>query len=740
MRAQIPTTWSSQPPIPSGDDFSAPGINVIIRVLNASEAPKLGEEDTASTPRENLMAGKVDERNPTDPAEMYNGTVSEYSASDDEDMDTTLEWSLSGDDAESFVICVRASDPCNQTGAMVDLNFKEDPSYEEPTDANGDSVYSVNVDVTDGDGNTTSHPVTVTVENVEESGTVTLSTLQPEVGAALSATLTDPDGSITDLEWQWRYVTTEVIGGATSNVYTPVTGDFTQRLIAVAAYTDGEGEDKLAMSAQSVNTVQLTDDDNQAPKFPDQDADPNVVDTDQEREVPENSMAGTIVGDSVVADDGDDDSGTTDNDRLIYMLSGTDSALFTIDTDDGLFVSGTTVPGQIRVAEGADLDYEAKKTYTVTVTATDPSLESDSITVTIKVTDVDEAPEIDRKGLTVRGDSTVSHPENDSSVVTTYTAGGSEGPGATLSLEGTDAGDFLLQGGDLTFRSTPNFEAPTDADTNNVYNVTVKATSGNVTNTRSVTVTVLNVDEPGTVNLSSPGNEVKVGVQLTAELDEGDEEVVTGWQWSSGASDTGPWTNISGATDNTYTPVDGDVGNFLRVTVNYTDATFGGDALSEMTATAVEAATVVIPGTPGSVSLSPTSGLVSGDSISATLTDADNPTNQVWQWQRSSDGSTNWTTVGGSAASYTTTKADAGNFLRASVTYDDDSDTGQTAGPTATTDRVKLHRYDGNSDGSIQRSEVINAINDFLFGSGTSRERGNRGNQPLPLQLAINRT
>ena len=55
------------------------------------------------------------------------------------------------------------------------------------------------------------------------------------------------------------------------------------------------------------------------------------------------------------------------------------------------------------------------------------------------------------------------------------------------------------------------------------------------------------------------------------------------------------------------------------------------------------------------------------------------------------------------------------------MTYDDDSDTGQTAGPVATTDRVKLHRYDGNSDGSIQRSEVINAINDFLFGSGTSR-------------------
>ena len=48
--------------------------------------------------------------------------------------------------------------------------------------------------------------------------------------------------------------------------------------------------------------------------------------------------------------------------------------------------------------------------------------------------------------------------------------------------------------------------------------------------------------------------------------------------------------------------------------------------------------------------LSPSSGLVtSGDSVSASLTDADNPvtSSEVWQWDRSADGSTNWTTVSG---------------------------------------------------------------------------------------------
>ena len=36
--------------------------------------------------------------------------------------------------------------------------------------------------------------VTIEVTNVEEAGTIMLSTLQPQVGRAITATLTDPDG------------------------------------------------------------------------------------------------------------------------------------------------------------------------------------------------------------------------------------------------------------------------------------------------------------------------------------------------------------------------------------------------------------------------------------------------------------------------------------------------------------------------------------------------------------------
>ena len=48
----------------------------------------------------------------------------------------------------------------------------------------------------------------------------------------------------------------------------------------------------------------------------------------------------------------------------------------------------------------------------------------------------------------------------------------------------------------LTFGATPNFEDAADANTDNVYLVTVEASDGSVKGTLDVTVTVTNVNEP----------------------------------------------------------------------------------------------------------------------------------------------------------------------------------------------------------------------------------------------------
>ena len=52
-------------------------------------------------------------------------------------------------------------------------------------------------------GNRGTKAVKVTVNNENEDGVVTLSRTQPRVGVPVTASLTDPDGSISGLRWQW---------------------------------------------------------------------------------------------------------------------------------------------------------------------------------------------------------------------------------------------------------------------------------------------------------------------------------------------------------------------------------------------------------------------------------------------------------------------------------------------------------------------------------------------------------
>ena len=110
---------------------------------------------------------------------MENGTdaVATYTASGD----AATTWTLAGDDAADFTI----------TGGM--LRFMSSPNYEMPMDEGMDNVYMVTVKGSDGTNEDT-EPVTVTVTNVNEAGTVTLMPTSLVVGSEVTASLTDLDG------------------------------------------------------------------------------------------------------------------------------------------------------------------------------------------------------------------------------------------------------------------------------------------------------------------------------------------------------------------------------------------------------------------------------------------------------------------------------------------------------------------------------------------------------------------
>ena len=91
--------------------------------------------------------------------------------------------------------------------------------------------------------------------------------------------------------------------------------------------------------------------------------------------VPEDTVAGTDIGDPITAVDGDA------NDKLAYSLDTASATVFTI-------VAGnrpTTNQGRPRITR-------SENSYSVMVTARDPRGATATTTVTINVTDVDEPP------------------------------------------------------------------------------------------------------------------------------------------------------------------------------------------------------------------------------------------------------------------------------------------------------------------------------------------------------------
>ena len=533
-------------------------IRVDITVANVDEAPKL------SGP----ASPKQDENTPIATA------VGTYTATDDEDdadANTDVVLTLSGADAAAFDLTDADSDD------EYELNFKgSPPNFEDPKDAGKNNVYNVTVTATDSDDQTDTIDVTVTVENVDEAGTVTLSTVQPRIGTALTATLTDIDGTPSDVKWMWErgdgmsVGSPQPIEGADSDTYTPVMDDDGKYLRATAtSYTDPQGSGQPAVSAASANAVEI-DDTNRAPTFPDQDMEAEGDQTDQEREIAENTETALAIGDTdtgpVVATD------PNEGDVLTYTLGGADGASFSIVRDSG------------HLQTKAPLNREDKDTYMVTVTATDPSGLSATVNVTIKITNVPEAP-------TLEGMASVRHAENTpaTTAVATYTAMDDEddkaGTAIRWTLTGADDDDFTITGGLLSFKSSPNFED--DAD--NVSNVTVTATdSDDQTDTIDVTVTVTNVDEAGTVTLSTL--QPVDGIALTATLTDIDG-TVTGmtWKWAKSTSPTGAYTDIDGEAAAAYTPDPDDENRYLRATVTYTDPQG-----SDKTAMAVSARKVVV--------------------------------------------------------------------------------------------------------------------------------------------------
>ena len=185
-----------------------------------------------------------------------------------------------------------------------------------------------------------------------------------------------------------------------------------------------------------------------------------------------------------------------ENDTITYSIDGgADAARFSIDS----------LTGELRFFPNANFegptDANADNLYEVIVKASDGSL-FDTQALSITVTNVNEAPEITSDGGAVV--VALSRPENSTAVTDVNAVDPDAGAVLTYSISGgADAALFSIDSGTgvLSFVSAPDFENPTDANLNNVYEVDVSASDGILTDSQAIRVTVTNVAEstPATI-------------------------------------------------------------------------------------------------------------------------------------------------------------------------------------------------------------------------------------------------
>ncbi|AZD71835.1 T1SS secreted agglutinin RTX [Pseudomonas chlororaphis subsp. aurantiaca] len=156
-------------------------------------------------------------------------------------------------------------------------------------------------------------------------------------------------------------------------------------------------------------------------------------------------------------------------------------------------------------ADSAHNEFAAGTTYTDTFTVS--SADGTLTSVTVHIAGSNDSPTITSNG----GGTTASiNVAENTAAVTTVAATDVDLPAQTLSYSivgGADAAKFSIVSGTgaLSFIAAPNFEAPTDSGTNNVYDVIVRASDGTLFDDQAIAVTVTGVNDNSPVITSNGG-------------------------------------------------------------------------------------------------------------------------------------------------------------------------------------------------------------------------------------------
>jgi hypothetical protein len=377
---------------------------------------------------------------------------------------------IGGDDETAFDI-----DP--STGL---LTFVAPPDFEAPGDADGDNVYLVDVQVTDGLF-IVSQSISVNVQNVNDNPPIITS------GAAFNVNENELSvGTVTATDADnLAPLTFSIIGGddAASFSINPITG-----AIAFVQAPDFENPtdlngDNIYLLEVQVSDGLLSDSQLIAVTVLNLNDSAPVITSNSSFSVPENTTAVA----TVTATDADSLGPLT-----FSIVGGTDVGAFSIDSSSGA-LSFLAAPDF-----EAPIDHDGDNIYQVEVEVSDgANATTQMITVTVLNVN-DNAP-----AFTSGTAFNVNEHDTDVAVVAATDA---DGDSITYSIDpaSVDATLFSIDPltGALTFLSPPDFENPADFGSDNVYDIDVQAFDGIHTTSKSLTITVVDQNDAPILNSS----------------------------------------------------------------------------------------------------------------------------------------------------------------------------------------------------------------------------------------------
>ncbi|MCO4090645.1 MAG: hypothetical protein HEQ34_01665 [Sphingorhabdus sp.] len=400
--------------------------------------------------------------------------------------DETVTWSLvGGEDVAKFAID-------STTGAF---SFVAAPDYETPTDGttSGSNTYIVQVKALDAAGNFSLQTITVTVLEVIDTGPVITGPSGGAGAAASAISVNENQTAVTQLAAD-ETVTWSITGGLDVSKFA-IAADGTITFVAAPNFespTDTDRNNTYVLTVTALDTtgntslqtvtVTVLDVNDGGPAFTGTNATGASNAPAYSFAYAENAAVGATLG-TVAATDLDGTAVT------FSITAGNADGWFAINPSTGVIT--LTSAGAASLAN----DFEATPNLqTLTVSATDGTAAT-NIEVRLNETNVDDiAPAITGpSGTSGSAVDSLSVNEGQTTVVR-LTAG----KAVTWTItSGNDRGKFQIAAdGTITFVAAPDFESPTDTDTNNTYVLTVNATdaAGN-RSTQTITVTVLNIDD-----------------------------------------------------------------------------------------------------------------------------------------------------------------------------------------------------------------------------------------------------